>query len=144
MTNKKPAPLATVESELRRVLANIQESEKIAVKDDADKLKEDFLRESEKREQRDTNDMRQVLMRADGRRVVYRIIEEAKTFAASFALGHSDLTAYNEGQRNIGMFVMKLAEMAEPGVCLRMAREYDSDKTSQDARQKKIMEENNA
>ena len=58
--------------------------------------------------------------------------------------GHADITAYNEGQRKVGIFLYNLLERAEPGICLKMAREADSDKTVQEIKTKKILEDGNA
>ena len=139
MKKQDPKAFATVASELERVQAQIAAAN--ALLDDPEKaVREALAREDAKRIQRDVNDFRQCLMRPEGRRVIYRIIEESKTFAQSFVPGKSDVTAYNEGQRNIGIFVMKLAEAAEPGICLRMANESASDKTVRDTKQKKILE----
>ena len=135
---KVPAPLPTLESELKSAMLKIGELEKGFAIDERDKVKNALAEEAAKRLQRDTNDMRQSLMRPECRRVIYRVLEESKTFAASFVPGHADITAFNEGARSIGMFIMKLAELAEPGICLKMARENDSDKISAENRNKKI------
>lgn len=141
-SKKTSAPMPTLESELKAASLRIGAFEKGFAVDERDKVKIALEEEYTKRLQRDTNDMRQSLMRPECRRVIYRVLEESKIFAASFVPGHADITAFNEGARSIGMFIMRLAELAEPGICLKMARENDSDKISADNRNKKITGDN--
>ena len=136
---KDTKAMPTLESELKAASLRIVELEKGFLVDDGEKMKLALAEESKKRIQRDTNDFRQVLMRPEGRRVIYRVIEESKAFAASFVPGHSDITAFNEGQRSVGLFVLKLAELAEPGICLKMAREDDSDRISREQKHSQIV-----
>lgn len=132
-------PMPTLESELKAATLKINEMEKGFLVDESEKMKLALAEEQKKRIQRDTNDFRQVLMRPEGRRVIYRVIEESKAFASSFVPGHADMTAFNEGQRSVGLFVLKLAELAEPGVCLKMAREDESDKISREQKHSQIV-----
>ena len=136
---KDTKAMPTLESELKAASLRIVELEKGFLVDDGEKMKLALAEEAKKRIQRDANDFRQVLMRPEGRRVIYRVIEESKAFAASFVPGHNDITAFNEGQRSIGLFTMKLAELAEPGICLKMAREDDSDRISREQKHSQIV-----
>jgi hypothetical protein len=138
MKAKVPS-MPTLESELKAATLRINDMERGFGIDEGEKMKLALAEESKKRLQRDTNDMRQSLMRPECRRVIYRVIEESKAFASSFVPGHSDMTAFNEGQRSVGLFVLKLAELAEPGVCLKMAREDDSDRISREQKHSQII-----
>ena len=141
---KNPAPLPTLESELKAAMLRVGQQEKgFAIPED-EKLKAALADEAQKRVQHDINDARQSLLRPECRRIFYRIIEESQAFSASFVPGHADITAYNEGQRKVGIFLYNLLERAEPGICLKMAREADSDKTVQEIKTKKILEDGNA
>ena len=136
---KKPITPSGIESELKAATLRIAELEKGFSVDEGDKVKLALAEEYKKRLQKDANDMRQSLMRPECRRIIYRMIEESKCFASSFVPGHSDLTAFNEGMRAMGLFIMKLAELAEPGICLKMARENDSDRVVAEQKQNRIL-----
>jgi len=141
MTKKQTkAPLPSIASELARVEASLLRESPM---DEQEAMKKALAEEAAKRHQRDIGDFRACLLRPEARRVIYRIIEESKAFAPSFDRDPG-VMAYNEGQRSIGCFIFGLAEAAEPGICLKMARETTSDRKAQESRQKKIMEEGNA
>lgn len=140
MSQKATKPLATVQSELERVQAQLTKDERFAGLSESELQRRALTEEAAKRLQHDTNDMRQALIRPECRRVLFRIIEESKCFAGSFVQGKPDQTAYNEGQRSIGIYVYTLAEAAEPGSCLKMAREAESERAAAQARHKKILE----
>jgi hypothetical protein len=141
MTPKNPAPaFATVATELERVQGILAKDSKTFDRDPAELQREAIAQENAKRRQRDVSDMKTLLRGPECRRILYRIIEESGAFAGSFVAGQSDTTAYNEGQRRVGMFLVGLADEAEPGICLQMARESRSDRKAAEERGRKILE----
>ena len=143
MTPGKPATDTqepTVSNELERVLERLRKAAKTADRQPDAVQREALSQEAAKRRQRDVGDMQVLLKSPECRRVLYRVIEETRAFSGSFVPGKSDLTAYNEGLRAAGMFLVSLADEADPGICLRMAREAKSDAMAAAERARKILE----
>lgn len=63
--------------------------------------------------EKEQNDLRWVMGSKQGRRFMYRLLSEAGLYRLSINLGNTDslLTAFNEGQRNIGL--QMLGEITE-------------------------------
>ncbi len=60
-------------------------------------------------------DLRAVLQRPEGRRLVWRLVEtECGTFGPSFAPGDPLATAYGEGRRSLGIALMEEARRVAP------------------------------
>jgi hypothetical protein len=54
------------------------------------------------------SDLRKVLSSESGRRLVKRLLERAGVFRISFTPGDQGVTAFNEGNRNLGLWVMAM------------------------------------
>lgn len=50
--------------------------------------------------------LRDILRTYEGRQYLWRIIEKTGVFLISFKPGEADTTAFNEGRRNVGLFVL--------------------------------------
>ncbi|ENC2022860.1 hypothetical protein ABKE32_000486 [Escherichia albertii] len=74
------------------------------------------------REQRDTDDIRQVMSTDAGRRVIWWLLERGKVFSTTF---HADphIAAFNEGQRNLALAMFSRVMAASPDNYLLMAAE---------------------
>jgi hypothetical protein len=64
------------------------------------------MTEAEKRRLEELEDLKWVLSDTRGMRVLKRIIERTGLFRTSFAGEYPNTTAFNEGQRNIGLFLL--------------------------------------
>lgn len=69
------------------------------------------------------DDLACVLQTKEGRRFVWRQLEEAGVFRISFAPGAPDTTAFNEGRRNLGLALMAAIHELDPAFYLTMAQE---------------------
>jgi len=101
----------------------------MAVKNSADK---EQVTKAEDREELDRHnemkDLKAVLTTGPGRRVLWRLLCHCGMFKTSFT-GNST-TFFNEGQRNIGLFLVGEVNEADPDAYLRMMREArDLEKT---------------
>lgn len=99
--------------------------------DDAnEESKQEFI----KRREREISDLQKVLRVPEGRRLILRILSEAGVVRASFSL-NSMQTAFNEGKRDIGVWLLKDLDEAEPMAFSQMLREYYSELKSKKAKQ---------
>jgi len=97
--------------------------------DEANKESQD---EFAKRRDRDISDLQMVLKAPQGRRLILRILSEAGIVKASFTL-NSMQTAFNEGKRDIGVWLLKDLDEAEPMAFSQMLREHYSELKSKKA-----------
>lgn len=68
-------------------------------------------------------DLRAVMASAEGRRVVYRLLEQAGVYRLSFAGEAPLLTAFNEGMRSVGLSLAAAVTAASPAAYTRMLQE---------------------
>lgn len=81
----------------------------------------------EKRQrEREVNDLRAVLQTDQGRRVMWRLLEHCGVFRSTFT-GHGARDAFNEGARNVGLFVMGELIAADPDALTAMMQESKRD-----------------
>jgi len=80
---------------------------------------------------RHRDDLRKVLSSANGRRFVWRVISEAGIFKGSFT-GNSG-TFFNEGKRDMGLFILNDILKSHPDAFAQMQREASTDKLIQDS-----------
>lgn len=102
---------------------------------------EDRVREKSRRERRlrevERSELKRLLSNELGRTVLMRVIERAGVFRSTFAAGQPDMSAFLEGQREVGrwlfaqivdscpeLWTTMLRERAE-----RIAREKDEEET---------------
>jgi hypothetical protein len=91
-------------------------------------------REHEKRRARDIDDLQKTLKTPEGRRLIRRILEEAGIFRASFSQ-NSMLTAFNEGKRDVGLWLIRDIDESDPNMYAQIQREYYSELKSKKAKQ---------
>jgi hypothetical protein len=81
----------------------------------AEKLEQSRVEATEKRDHQRAEDIRVVLRRSEGRRLLWRLIDEiAGATSLSFQPGDSHVTAFREGRRDVGLTVMSLAQQVDP------------------------------
>ena len=78
--------------------------------------------EDKRRREREANDLRAVLQTDQGRRVMWRLLEHCGVFRSTFT-GHGARDAFNEGARNVGLFVMGELIAADPDALTSMMQE---------------------
>ncbi|WP_220668083.1 Bbp19 family protein [Raoultella ornithinolytica] len=76
--------------------------------------------------QRDIDDIRFVMDSAQGRRVIWAVLEQGKVFSACFA-GDPQVTAFNEGQRNLALALFQRVMAHCPDQYLKMAAEANEE-----------------
>ena len=103
-----------------------------------DEANADNQKEYNRRRERELDDLKKILKIPEGRRFVLRVLGEAGMFHASFSL-NSMQTSFNEGKRDIGLWLMKDLDSAEPMAYSQMLREHYSELKS-----RKKQEDNNA
>ena len=99
-----------------------------------DEQNKEVQKEFEKRRTREIDDLQKVLKIPEGRRLIWRILSEAGVFKASFSL-NSMQTAFNEGRRDIGIWLIQDVDRAEPNAYAQMQREYYSELKSKQAKE---------
>lgn len=71
---------------------------------------------------RQLEDLRDVVATPAGRRVMWRLLDHCGVFRSTFT-GHGARDAFNEGARNVGLFVMAELGDAAPDVFTTMLKE---------------------
>ena len=94
-----------------------------------DEANKESQKEYEKLQDRKEDDVRKVLKTPEGRRLLLEIITESGVVHASFSQ-NSMVTAFNEGKRDIGLFLLKKIDKVEPMAFSQMLREYFSESRS--------------
>ena len=93
---------------------------------DIEKKNKESLKEFTRRKDRETDDLKVVLKKPEGRRFVYKMLNECGVFKASFTL-NSMQTAFNEGKRDIGLALLADLDKAEPQAYSQMLTEHFSE-----------------
>lgn len=73
------------------------------------------------------SDLQKVLKMPEGRRLLWAHLEAAGYFALSFEKGAPDMTAKNEGMREVGMKIFDDLMKADPEAFFQMYRENASE-----------------
>lgn len=102
------------------------------VKNAADK---DQVRRAQKKEQSDherrLNDLRYVLNDRRGRRFLWKTMSDCGIFQTSFS-SSTNVTFFNEGQRNVGLKILSDLNEAAPEVYVLMCEEEKKEREKQD------------
>lgn len=72
------------------------------------------------------DDIRAVLALPEGRRLVWRLLEHCKVFESTFTSNGSQF-AFNEGARNVGLFMLAEVTAADAQVFVTMLKESKQD-----------------
>jgi hypothetical protein len=91
------------------------------VTDTIEELERHRLGQDELRRKQD-EDLRHVLAEPQGRRLLWRLIDSAGTFGASYA-GEPQATAFNEGRRSVGIALMLEAQRVAQARYVQMLQE---------------------
>ena len=84
------------------------------------------LTEAQRRaHQKEIDDVRKILKTPEGRRYFWRKMDEYGIFRSSFNL-NSNLSAFNEGQQNAGLDILRDISEADPSAFAKMQNEYVS------------------
>lgn len=78
--------------------------------------------EAKERQQREDNDIKFVMSSEQGRRVVWDLLGRGKVFASTFT-ADAQVTAFNEGQRNLALSLFSKVMAVCPDLYLTMAAE---------------------
>jgi hypothetical protein len=84
-------------------------------------------READFRELTDDGVLKNLMSTNAGRDWVWRMLSACHVFATSWVRGEADSTAYNEGQRSIGLQLMLAITRADPEGYILMQREHSHD-----------------
>lgn len=85
-------------------------------------------KQSEKRRHdRDRKDLRDVLSTVQGRRFVWKQLEQAGVFRLSIAFGEPQRTDFNEGRRSLGLALMAEIHAFDPALYVQMAHEANEE-----------------
>lgn len=82
------------------------------------------------------NDVKQIIARADGRRVLWRILEVAGPARISHVPGDPHTTAFNEGKRWVANEILLMLFNANMDVYAQMQREHASELKLEQERKK--------
>ena len=82
--------------------------------------------EYKRRHDREIDDLKTVLKKPEGRRMVYKLLCECGVFKASFSQ-NSMTTAFQEGRRDIGLALLRDLDEAEPQAYSQMLTEHFSE-----------------
>ncbi len=88
------------------------------------------------------SDVSQIASRADGRRVLWRILELAGPNRISHVPGDPYSTAFNEGKRSVANEILLMLWDNDPATYAQMQREHNSDLKTEQERKRKETESN--
>ena len=91
------------------------------------------MNKQEQEREQELDDIRSVMRMEAGRRFVARLLSESRIYQTSFA-GQSNQTIFNEGMRNMGLFVFSEVEEACPNLLLEMMQEGINERRSEHAK----------
>lgn len=80
------------------------------------------------REQREREDLQQVLSTAAGRRVLWRILDQSKLLAPDMFTGQDSFTNHNLGKRDLGLWLYNEIMGCEPEAFIKMMNEQFKEK----------------
>ena len=101
---------------------------------DIDAENEKAAKRRERVRSREIDDIKAVLKRPEGRRLALRILSQTGLFHASFSL-NSMQTSFNEGKRDIGLWLLADIDLADPMAYSQMLREHYSELKSRQKKQ---------
>ena len=99
-----------------------------------EKANEESQKDFNKIRDREKDDLQAILKIPGGRRFVLRVLGLTGIFTASFSQ-NSMTTSFNEGKRDIGLWLLKEIDEVDPMAFSQMQREYYSELKSKKAKQ---------
>ncbi len=75
------------------------------------------------RRKAELNDLFTIMNTDQGRRFIYRLLDLAGVYRISYT-GNSQSTAFNEGKRNIGLFIQSEITESDEGLYFKMITEH--------------------
>jgi len=90
---------------------------------------------TDKRMEREDNDVKKLLTFVEFRRFVWRVLTYTGMYKTSFT-GNST-TFFNEGKRGVGLFVLGVIMRASPMSFAQMQQEFYSERTSEELTKQK-------
>lgn len=81
----------------------------------------------ERRRSRDVNDLRKVLAIPEGRRYIWKLWGLTGVFRSSYTPKDANMTAFREGQRDVGLALLQDINDASPTALSQMRSEYLSE-----------------
>lgn len=93
---------------------------------DIDELQEEQVRKALLRQQQQQDDLKAVLSTPAGRRLLWWLLEHTGVFRQSFTTDAA-ITAFNEGRRSSGLFLLGALEAVQPGTLGELMKENTND-----------------
>ena len=103
-----------------------QEEKRLVYEPEELKAQKDREDKARVKREKEMADIRDVLSTPGGRRFIWRLLAESNTIDASFVPGQYDMTAFKEGQRDIGLKILLDIEEAKPGIYAQITNEIRS------------------
>ena len=137
--NKDGSVEYSVETALKEAELAVMRYEEGAGKDDTEAAREAIEADNRRKMAKGKGDVQQVLKMVEARRMLWRVLEWSHVMHLSF---HPDakITAFREGQRDIGLRLVEIINDADPNAYYQMAREHASDLKNEEERKRKEME----
>jgi hypothetical protein len=130
-----------IEQLTKDAIARNVEYEKYAGMDDVEIAKVKKEAEERKRLLKGRFDMQQSLRHVEVRRTLWRILEFSAPYQPSFDPVNPANTAHREGQRSVGLEIIKMIMDADSQAYLQMFNEHQSDLKVENERKRKESEE---
>lgn len=108
-------------------------TEQAVYETDTERGRRELEAASRRKRERELGDMRKLLSIPEGRRFLWRLLSDAKVFAASYA-GEAPSTFFNEGKRDIGIKVLQEILAAKPDAFSQMQREAAAEPRPQEGK----------
>lgn len=97
------------------------------IETDSKKRKEESNRVEKRKRERELSDLRAILSIPEGRRFIWRILEDARVFASCYDRHNGDMSFY-EGKRDLGLMVWRDVIISVPEKYVQMVNEHESDR----------------
>lgn len=90
---------------------------------DTQEILEKLNKEEKRQRQKDINDLRRIIKTPEGRRWIWRVLEDCGIYRNSFHL-NSNQTAFCEGKRDVGLGIIRDLFEADSTTFMQMHNEY--------------------
>lgn len=138
---RKDIPEDTLKTALAEAEAGILRYEKNAGKDESELIQEKREELAAKFRLKHRGDVQQILKIVECRRTLWRILELCGPYRQSYDPASARQTDFNEGQRAVGIEILKIIMDADPAAYTQMFNEHQSDLKVESERAKKELDE---